>query len=267
MNDSPIIALVRGWVDLYTRGLPAELRAARRDEVNDDLWCQHEEAKAMRRSTASLNAEVLMRWVFGVPADLSWRLASGRIAQRRAPERISSMSTRLFGAWAILAGLSWTAMIAFYMALGGSAWAPPFGGVTVLCTVSGGLAFAATGFGLLWRFQEQLHYGGVIGATTAGLGGIAAAFDGGWAISLLPIGSAGLAWDLARFGALPRTLAIMHVVTSLGLLIPITGAVAVASTTGIGLIGFAVPYPLSWIAIGVSLVRGVPTAPERAISA
>ena len=37
MNGPGVTTLVRGWVELYTRGLPADVRAARRDEVDDDL--------------------------------------------------------------------------------------------------------------------------------------------------------------------------------------------------------------------------------------
>ena len=58
MNGSPVADLVRGWVDLYTRGLPQELRAARRDEIADDLWCEQEEAAALGRSARSLDADL-----------------------------------------------------------------------------------------------------------------------------------------------------------------------------------------------------------------
>ena len=54
MNGSPVAGLVHAWVDLYTRGLPADARAARRDEIADDLWCEHAEAEASGRSSRSL---------------------------------------------------------------------------------------------------------------------------------------------------------------------------------------------------------------------
>jgi hypothetical protein len=32
------VGIVRAWVRLYTLGLPADLKDARRDEINADLW-------------------------------------------------------------------------------------------------------------------------------------------------------------------------------------------------------------------------------------
>ena len=80
MNGSPVAALVRGWVSLYIRGLPADARTARRDEIDDDLWCEHAEAAGLGRSARSLDADLFLRLLFGMPADVSWRLT-----HRRAP--------------------------------------------------------------------------------------------------------------------------------------------------------------------------------------
>ena len=67
MNGSPVATLVRGWVDLYTRGLPADLRDARRDEVDDDLWCEQDEAAAAGRSARSLDADLFRASCSGCP--------------------------------------------------------------------------------------------------------------------------------------------------------------------------------------------------------
>ncbi len=67
MNGSPIAAIVRGWASLYTRGLPGDARAARRDDIDDDLWCEHAEAAAAGRSARSLDAELFMRLLYGMP--------------------------------------------------------------------------------------------------------------------------------------------------------------------------------------------------------
>jgi hypothetical protein len=91
MKPSLVVLLIRGWVDLYTRGMHAPARAARRDEIDDDVWCQHEEAVARGRSRRSLATEMLVRLVLGMPADLSWRLTHAKHAGIWGSGRSSSM--------------------------------------------------------------------------------------------------------------------------------------------------------------------------------
>lgn len=264
MKRSPVAALVRGWVDLYTRGMPAAVRAARRDEVADDLWCQHQDAADVGRSPASLSSELLLRLVLGMPADVTWRLAQSRHATTSGLERSSSMSVRVFGTLAMLAGVTWTTMAVFYLIYGLSAWTGATAPFMVAFVVGGGLAFAATAFGLLWRYQEQLRIPGVYGGVAAGLGAVAGAFDGAWATMLLPLGSAVLVWDLARIGVLSGWMAMLHGLSAIAILVPLTGAFIDSPETGLSLMALFIPYPLSWIAIGASLLRGVPPAHQHA---
>jgi hypothetical protein len=258
MNGAQVVPLIRRWVDLYTRGMPASARAARRDEVEDDLWCHHQEAAEIGRSENALGSEMLLRLLFGMPADLSWRIGYGRT---RAPRmaRSPSTSTRVLGTLAVLAGVSWAMLMLAYGVYGDSAWAGERGNFMWAFTVGGGLAFTAVAFGLIWRFQEQLRSPGFMGGGAAGLGGFAAAFNGAWVIILLPLGSAALVWDLARIGALSIGMAILHTLSALALLVLLVGAFS----GNPGLPGFAfilaLAYPLSWIAIGASLWRGVPS--------
>lgn len=66
-------AAVRGWVGLYTLGLPAPMRARRRAEVAGDL--ADETIDAIRHGDRSgLFRQRLIRLLLGIPADLSWRL-------------------------------------------------------------------------------------------------------------------------------------------------------------------------------------------------
>jgi hypothetical protein len=260
MNSSQIADLIRRWVDVYTRGMAAPVRAARRDEVDDDLWCHHEEAAEAGRSDNGLGSEMLLRLLFGMPADLSWRLAHGRNAGASHLERRPSTSTRVLGTLAILAGVSWTALMLAYSTYGELAWAGQRGNFMWAFTVGGGLAFTGTAFGLLWRFQEQLDRLGFMGGASAGLGGFAAAFNGAWVIVLLPVGSVALVWDLARIGALSFGMATLHTLGAVGLLVVLAAAFGGDPVTGLGLLGiFGPAYPLSWIAIGASLWRGVPS--------
>jgi hypothetical protein len=92
------------------------------------------------------------------------------------------------------------------------------------------------------------------------LGGFAAAFNGAWVVFLLPIGSVALAWDLARIGALSLGMATLHTLGGISLLVVLVAAFGGDPATGLGLLGiFGPAYPLSWIAIGASLWRGVPS--------
>lgn len=66
-------AAVRGWVELYTLGLPAPMRERRRAEVAGDL--AEESLDAVRHGDRSgLFRQRLIRLALGMPADLSWRL-------------------------------------------------------------------------------------------------------------------------------------------------------------------------------------------------
>ncbi len=64
------LRVVRGWVWLYTIGLPLEMRNARRTEIDSDVW-DHVHASGDAWSA-------LLRCLRGVPADLLWRLADAR---------------------------------------------------------------------------------------------------------------------------------------------------------------------------------------------
>jgi hypothetical protein len=67
---------------------------------------------------------------------------------------------------------------------------------------------------------------------------------------------------LARVGRLPRSIAVFHVTTLLGSIL--VGALW-AQNASLGLGDLIVPlYPVSWIAIGVALFRGLPTRESTA---
>jgi hypothetical protein len=261
MNGGGATALVRGWVDLYTRGLPAALRAARRDEVDDDLWCQREEAEALGRSPRSLAGEILLRLFLGMPADISWRVSpSGRASK---VERSSSMSTRIIGSLGVIAGASFTYLLARAITTPGDAmWNGTDAWINIVAFLAGGLAFVGAAIGLIWRFQDELRPLGVIGGLVAALGTLVGVVASDVPVLLLglPIGSAMLAWDLTRGGILPRWLAVVHALGAIGFAAILIGSQTDYETAimNAGLIALSTPYPLSWIAIGASVLRGVP---------
>lgn len=74
--------MVRGWVGLYTLGLPAAMRSRRRAEVAADL--ADETLDAIRHGDRSgLFRQRLVRLALGIPADLSWRLVDAPRAARQ----------------------------------------------------------------------------------------------------------------------------------------------------------------------------------------
>ncbi|HET9497909.1 MAG TPA: hypothetical protein VFP83_06250 [Candidatus Limnocylindria bacterium] len=259
MNPDRVAVLIRRWVDLYTRGMPRAVRADRRAEVDDDLWCHRHDAITVGRSSGALGMEMMLRLVFGIPGDLSWRLAHGANAEAPGSVRRTSTSTRVIGTLAVLAGAGWTTLMLLMLVYGESAWTGSIGPISVVLVLGAGFAFTATAIGLIWRFQERLHRPGFIGGGMAGLGAFASAFNGAWAITLLPLGSAALAWDLARIGVLSFGTALLHALCAAALLVPLVAAFSADPAASFGFLALALPYPLSWMAIGVSLVRGVPS--------
>jgi len=266
MNAARSAGLVSRWVALYTLGLPADLRDARREEIEGDLWSQHEEASLIGRPDGSLAGEMLTRLVLGVPADISWRLAhlAGSRA-RSSVERRTTLGTRVVGLLAILGGSAVAIAAAAFVAWTWSApnarpWslaADPL--QSSLMTVAGdlgivGLAAATAGLAIL--FQDRVSGGAALAASIGFVGGVLGILGAYSLLFLLPAGSAYLVWDLARARVLGRGLSVAHVASAVGFFVLIG---AFMSNTPIGVaVVLALFYPLSWLAIGGSLMRGVP---------
>lgn len=106
------ITITRGWVRLYTRGMPPAVSDLRRAEIASDLWEHQREAHPGRAPALAL--EILLRAVLGVPDDLGWRretIAAARVAEaetRRTTMTISMGRMRGMGLAAVLGGIVWT---------------------------------------------------------------------------------------------------------------------------------------------------------------
>ena len=75
------VGVTRAWSATYTRGLPHDLRAERREEIDSDLW-DHRRLAEHRGERALVTAiEILSRVLLGIISDITWR------AQARAPAR------------------------------------------------------------------------------------------------------------------------------------------------------------------------------------
>ena len=93
LNELAVV-LCRLWTSIYTCGMDGELRAARRREIESDLWeCQTDE-----QHSEPAAASLLIRLVLGMPHDVLWRM---EYADRRMRARHSIAAAA--GAAAVLA--------------------------------------------------------------------------------------------------------------------------------------------------------------------
>jgi hypothetical protein len=274
MNAERAAGLVRRWVALYTRGLPAELQQDRRDEIDSDLWSQLHDAADSTRADESLAGEIVARLVFGIPADLSWRVEQLQAARPQVvPERTPTMGARAIAVMAMIGGVGWM-IWPIPQALVGRAW-PAGAAVSWLLffsVVGGTWVLAGATFGLITEFQDRIRMRAAALGSLGALLGAVSVLGAFAAIVALPVGTAFLAWDLGRAGVLGRRLSRAHVA---GAIIALT-VIAVMflrpalydnRATAVPLMMLFLPYAFSWIAIGWSLRHGAPVPePQRPLS-
>lgn len=261
--------LVRWWVGLYTLGLSVDARIGRREEVEADLWDQCAEATMIGRADRSAGAEILTRLVLGVPADVSWRLALAAWAPARPRvEGGVTIGTRVLGLVAILGGLG--------VAIGASVFAgvilakstmPPWEpgvdpvqeSIMVVAGSVGMIGIAAATAGLVLRFRHRTRNAAVAAALIAAVGAVLGVLVVWPAIYLALAGFAYLVWELGRAGVLGRRVVSANLLSTVLLLVPIA-AMFIGTTVGLA-IALVVPYPVTWLAIGGSLLRGASGTP------
>jgi hypothetical protein len=109
-------SLVRGWVGLYTRGLPTDLRGARRAEIESDLWAHSEEANELGRPPLSVGIEMLTRLALGIHADILWRQSHRREDDASSRKEITMREPRSRQVWTVI-GAVWASLgLAFAVA-------------------------------------------------------------------------------------------------------------------------------------------------------
>ena len=106
------ISLTRAWVAAYTRGLPGDLGAERREEIDCDLWEQ--QWLATRRGDPALGTaiEVLARMLLGVISDLTWRAQAGSTAR-------ADRSIKMSESWYMRGFLTGGVVLALLLVLAG----------------------------------------------------------------------------------------------------------------------------------------------------
>lgn len=109
------VRVAEGWVAFYTRGLPSEVRDARRAELRSDLWEHRRHAAADGHGRLRWSLQVGGRVVRGMPDDLWWRFAQ-QAASRPATE-VAARRRQLL-AWLF----DWVVSPAFAIAVLVTAW-------------------------------------------------------------------------------------------------------------------------------------------------
>jgi hypothetical protein len=264
MNAERAAGWVRRWVALYTRGLPTEIRQERRDEIDSDLWSQLYDAAESAGVGESLAGDIITRLVFGIPADLSWRLEQQFVSSNRvAPEMKSTTGTRWIAAMAIIGGVGWTIGLVL-QGLVGRGWPADARGWLLFFGVVGGTwMLAGATFALVTEFQDRIRTRGAAFGSIGALLGAVSVLGLFGAIVALPFGTAVLVWELGRAGVLAPRLARAHVAAAI--IFPIALGVFYANptllddpATGVPLMLLGWPYAFSWVAIGWSLRHGAP---------
>ena len=259
MSAERSAALVRRWVAMYTLGLPPEARRDRRDEIDDDLWCQAQEAATASGADRSLAGEMIARLVFGVPSDLSWRIEQHRFGKARPrPVRSHAMNTRTTAALALVGGASWPLFFVLSIPSGlleGRDQGDPLPLVALI--VGGTLAMVFATIGLVAAAHDMISGSAATLAIVGALVATTVVF--GWAVVAVgpALSSALVVWQLGRVGALPAWTSRVHVVAALMIVVGIALGFAspVFGQYGVLLLVPGAVYAFTWMAIGWALWR------------
>lgn len=108
--------LVRWWTALYTTGLGAGAKAERRAEVASDVF---EHGRDLGWS-ARAGLEIALRWLLGVPADLSWRLEQATVGARVAAAANGALGRlERAGGWVTRRGVPGLTAVLVWLYIGG----------------------------------------------------------------------------------------------------------------------------------------------------
>jgi hypothetical protein len=212
-------------------------------------------------ATAMLAASTIV-WVrVKREAARSWRTASDTQTVTSLRGDLEPMSTSFLGVFAIVAGLTFGSLLILFVPIGEAVWTGSIGIFGILGTFVGAIAFMAAALGLVSRFQDRVSLVGASGALLVTVGALASG-GGSILILMLPVGSGMLTWDLGRSGVLSRLASFAHVAAAIVLAAGLVVAHLDPGDAGSRALFAALfaPYLVTWGAIGVSPIRGVPKA-------
>jgi hypothetical protein len=137
-------------------------------------------------------------------------------------------------------------------------WSDPVLGVVMLVGGVGGVVALCAALAGLSLIREKTDPGVASVAALGALGGGIGALWPVVALFVLPPASAIVAIYLARVDRLPRSLAMVH--AGVALVTTVVGALWTQNASlGLGDL-LVLLYPITWIAIGLALLRGLPSS-------
>jgi hypothetical protein len=258
MNTERSVRWVRRWVALYTRGLPADVRRDRADELESDLWSQMADAAETGEGDGATGNAIVARLVLGILADIRWRFdqRSATTAPAITVEN-PTMFARNMAIIAAIGGFAWAIWIVPAVLLGDAGWSGAVGLVTVICLLVGSICVSLALLAFVFGNIDRLHgIASLLGAIGSGLGLL---LIGGvfWGLVLLPVGSAAVMLNLVRLGVVGSRLGRIHaasaITSAIAVLPLLTNLVPPASASWIHYVILAIAlelYALSWVAIG-----------------
>lgn len=185
--------ITRSWVSAYTRGLPHDVRAERREEIDCDLWHQRQLAELERPLRGAAAASVILRLILGVPDDIFWRIQAGYTHSKWRNNVNESLRMRI-GFLAAILPLALFFAFGVSFLLGNGDWENNFEHWLWRAAF---VAFPAVGAAGLWLCARQPRLG--LALTLVGVG--ASAFLMPWALFVtVPIGFAIIVFSFVRSG-------------------------------------------------------------------
>ena len=146
LADSPLIDLAagmtRGWTALYTWRLPEDLRDTRRAEIESDLWEHLRLAMLVEEPVYVTALGIILRFLLGLPADLTWRMESRALHRSRVATTESGLVRWAFRGAHVVAAipLLMAAFISCYSLVSATAesniWYGMFAILTLLTTAT-----------------------------------------------------------------------------------------------------------------------------------
>lgn len=116
------IAITRAWVTVYTRGLPSDVGGERREEIDCDLWHQQRLADLEREPVTGTAVQILVRTIFGIPADMLWRIEAGSSTQTDRRTSVNETLSMRIGFLAAMLPLAILAVMGASFVLGNGDW-------------------------------------------------------------------------------------------------------------------------------------------------
>lgn len=188
----------------------------------------------------------------------------------RRGQATASTGTRIVAILSLLGGIGFlSAIVVMFGSLARNTtwaglWSDPVLGVVMLVGGVGGVGSLCAALAGLSLIREKTDPGVASVAALGALGGGIGALWSVVALFVLPPASAIVAIYLARVDRLPKSIAMLHAGAALGCVV--VGALW-AQNASLGLGDLVVLlYPITWIAIGLALLRGLPSSESRASS-